>query len=225
MLTPIEAALVAKVKETQDSDALTKLADMHTGIYYDIIGRYAKSYPDVIKRADLSDERLYHIYQFVLAYKDDRNMKLSSYIGERTDYLCKSLLRREEHNPLSTTVVSGDYDGASMLSFPSSPYDQSSAIQSPKGQAVALVDETAAARPAEAAEKEIGIEDILRVVEDPDIQFDHRFEEILKLRHFESPPWTWRKIGPKFGVTYEMARKIYKAGMKKVQAHMKEGIT
>ena len=207
-----ESILIAKVKDSSDSAALTELVNMHSGIYYTIINKYAHTYPNVINAHDLSDDRMFNIYRFILAYEGDRNMKLSSYIGERTDYLCKTLLRKGEHDPLSygvmitPTVSSGDINSMNYFSY--SPIDQFNidALTTANGNSVSIINQIDNNQPNEIANNEIAMEDILNLAKSETICPDKRFVTILNLRKSEQ---TWRQIGHEIGLSYEGARKIY----------------
>ena len=87
-LTDIQ--LIKEVKEKNDSDALKELISRHTGIYLEIINRY--SYVPVFDKWELIDNKDYNIYRYALDYKEDRNTKFSSYIGNRVKYECKNII-------------------------------------------------------------------------------------------------------------------------------------
>lgn len=198
-----ESILVHRVKDTQDSGALTELINMHTGIYFTVVNNYAKAYPDVIKINDMQDDKMYYMYKFILDYKDDRNTKLSTYIGDRTDYLCKHILKRENRNPLC--------GGEPILGTP----DEEHPIQ--------VVDQTPSARPAEIANKEIVIDDVLRVASTDDVCPDKRFAQILAYR-LRRNPMSWRKIGDEMKLSHEWARKIYVKNMGKVKRNLRDRV-
>lgn len=225
-LSPHEALLLTRIKATPpDDSAIVELINLHTGIYHTIAARYAKAYPDVIKLDDLKDERMTHIYEWVIGYDEERGMKLSSYVGDMTDYLCKGILRKARHDPLSTMVEGGGWrdggDGVtSTVMAPIQPdhntaSGEDSTHATSSGKTVHVVDETEASKPAEVASDTVALDDILRAVEDPELALDPRFRRILKWRHFTEPPLTWRAIRDQLNgeVTHEGARKIYNRGI------------
>jgi hypothetical protein len=87
-LTDIQ--LIKEIKEKNDSNALKELIGRHTGIYLDIINRY--TYVPVFDKWELIDNKDYNIYQYALAYEENRGMKFSSYIGNRVKYECQDII-------------------------------------------------------------------------------------------------------------------------------------
>jgi len=203
MTEPIESVLVNRVKETQDSVALTELINMHTGMYFSVVQNYAKAYPDVIKINDMQDDKMYYMYRFILDYKDDRNMKLGTYIGDRTDYLCKRILKREQRNPLC---------GGDQL-------EATAEIEHP----IQIVDTTLAARPVEAVNKEMVLDDVVRIAGEDEICPDKRFAQILGYRLCRNP-MSWRKIGGELKISHEWARMIYLNNMGKVKRKLRDKV-
>jgi hypothetical protein len=212
-LSPHEAALLARVKDTQDSDALVELINLHTGIYYAIASRWARANPDVIKMDEMDDNKMSHIYDFIIAYKPDKDTKLSTYIGDRTKYLCQDIIKKAHHNPLSPAVDMPAYEsvdgGIEEVGKNEGVQVEGDANRSANGAAVYVVDQTPAARPAEVADATVGIDDINRLIEGLDDKLDKRFGLLLQYRHFTNPPLTWRAISAKVQLTHEGCRQIY----------------
>lgn len=214
MSTPTEADLIALVKTKQDSTAFTTLADRHAGIYLSVINRYADCYPNAINRRDLEDDRMFNIHRFILDYDPARGTKLSTYIGDRTDWMCKGLLKRDRENPISA----GTYgpSGAIALTIGGDTYATAT------GAEISLVDESPASHVVEVANRDIQIEEALKAAEN--VVEDKRFASILHLRHFndEGGPTSlsWRQIGMKVGLSHEGARKLYNANLAVVKKHL-----
>lgn len=212
------STLINRVKTEQDSEALTTLVNSHTGLYLKVVSRYAAAYPNVIKRDDLADDRLFNIYRFILDYDPDRGTKLSTYIGDRTDWMCRTLLKQDERNP----VRAGTYGPSGAMSLGSVGDTYTTA----HGESITLADETDETRVVEVADRDLRLEDVLaaawRVCE------DKRFISILTYRHFnEGDPngqtcLSWRQIGEKLGLSHEACRKIYWHNLAIVKAHIKE---
>lgn len=209
-----ESILIDKVKEASDSEALTTLVNSHTGIYIDIVSKYAQVYPNVIKRDDLVDDRLYNLYRFILEYNPDKGTKLSTYIGDRTDYMCKGLLRKDKQNP----IAAGTYgpSGPMSLGTVGDTYTTNS------GCNVTIEDDSAEAHVVETADKDIGVEDIVRAAWT--ICFDKRFLEILNYRHFNAPETclSWREIGKRMKLSHERARLIYNENIAIVKKYLQD---
>ena len=150
---PSEPDLIALVKTKQDSPALVTLAERHAGIYLSVVGRYAECYPNTISKRDLEDDRLFNIHRFILDYDSTRGTKLSTYIGDRTDWMCKGLLKKDRDNP----IASGTYgpSGALGLTIGGDTYATST------GSEVTLVDESPGSRVVEVADRELKTESVL----------------------------------------------------------------
>ena len=209
-----ETQLIDRVKEVSDSEALTTLVNSHTGIYVSIVDKYAQVYPNVIKRDDLVDDRLYNLYRFILEYNPDKGTKLSTYIGDRTDYMCKGLLKKDRLNPISA----GTYglNGPMSLGTAGDTYTTNS------GNNVTIVDDSTDGHVVETADKDIGIEDILRAAWT--LCTDKRFLEILGYRHFNTPETclSWREIGKRMKLSHERVRLIYNENIAIVKKHLQD---
>lgn len=91
-----ELDLITRVKETQDSAALTQLIDLHTGIYVNMVKKYA-CYPDFRNKVDVQDvieDKAYNIYQFALKYDPARGMTFGSYVGDSIKHICQNVITR-----------------------------------------------------------------------------------------------------------------------------------
>lgn len=73
------------------SQAFAELADRHTGIYVKIAQQYS-GFSDKINLAELKDDKQYNMYQWIIQYNADKGMKVGTFIGEMTKYLCLDLL-------------------------------------------------------------------------------------------------------------------------------------
>lgn len=91
-----EHELIARVKDKQDSTALEQLVNLHTGIYINMVRKYA-TYPDFTNKVDPKDvieDKAYNIYQFALKFDASRGMQFGTYVGEQTKFLCQGILHR-----------------------------------------------------------------------------------------------------------------------------------
>lgn len=223
LVNPPDVELVARVKAKQDSDALTTLMDRHSGAYFKVVNSYAASYPNVIKRADMDDDKMFNLYTFISSYDPARGMKLGTYIYDRTDYLCKTLLRKDERNPLSLGyTASGDY-GTSRITIDGETVEginPSELTYATNGTRVTLLDESAEAKVTEAANQDVAIEDIRAAAEE--ICTDKRFLDILQFRHFNAPKGalSWREIGRHLDLSHERVRQIYNENIELVKQHI-----
>lgn len=85
--------LIYLVREKQDSNAANELINRHSGIYCAIAQKYS-GYSDKIQIEEIKDDKEYNMYQWIIEYKPDKGMKLSTYIGEMTRYLCLDIMAK-----------------------------------------------------------------------------------------------------------------------------------
>jgi len=107
-MTDIE--LISKVKEDNDSSALSELIDRHSGMYVKIIQKYSnieKNSTFCSEKLDINelrDDKAYNIYNYVLSFNPDKKMKFSTYVGAMTRYLCLDILN-ETPNKIEITEL------------------------------------------------------------------------------------------------------------------------
>lgn len=191
-----ESDLIARVKGEQDSAALLALVNKHTGIYFQVVNRYASAYPNVIKARDLDDDKLYNLYRFISAYDPTKGTKLSTYIGDRTDYMCKGLLKRDERNPISPGMYAAS--GIAPLDVDDDTYSTTN------GGRITLQDDSRASRVAEVVNADLAVEDILKTAHE--VSDDPRFFRIWDYRHNKG--LSWRKISAKMRLSHEGCRTV-----------------
>ncbi len=207
-----EADLIARVQTDKDSAALLALVNRNTGIYFQVVNRYAAAYPNAVKANDLDDDKLFNIYQFILDFDPVRGKTLCGYIHDRTDYLCKGILRKDERNPVSA----GAY-----LSSGAAPLDRDDdTYATNNGGHATLTDESPSAQVAEVANLDLGIEDIRRAA--GEVCTDKRFARILTYRHFQPSHqvMSWREVAKKVKLSHEGCRKVYLHNLELVKAHL-----
>ncbi len=205
-----EADLISRVKVGRDSAALLTLVGRHTGFYFSVVNRYASAYPNVIKARELDDDKLFNIDRFVCDYDATRGTKLSTYICDRTDYLCKTLLKRDERNPLSAHgyVASG---------APWTDRGEDTYVTA-DGRPMTLEDESVSSCVTEVANAHLGVEDIRRAASE--VCTDQRFVQILDCRHGEGHGMSWRATAEKVHLSHEGCRKLYLHNLALVKAHL-----
>lgn len=204
-MPPTDQELVTAIKEQGDSNAIIELIHRHTGAYFAVVQRYAQTYPNVVKYSELADDKMFNIYKTVLDYDPTKGTKFSTYLSEKTDWLCKKLLR-DDGRPTKLSVKNED------------SLDEAREDGSP---ATTLTDETPSGHVEETADRDLSIESIL---EEAGEVKDKRFVEVLRYRHLQTAPLTWREIGVKMGVSHEWARLIYEDNMERVRKRLKERV-
>jgi RNA polymerase sigma factor (sigma-70 family) len=144
-MTDIE--LINRVKEEKDSAALTELIERHSGMYVKMVQRYAcveRNSPYGSAKLDtheLKDDKAFNIYQFVLSYDPNRNMKFSTYVGEMTRYHCLDILndRKILSNHSNKVEVTEDTPLTSTDSDTSQPSDNT--LQSIRARTKSVTDD------------------------------------------------------------------------------------
>lgn len=208
-----EADLITRVKNERDSEALTALINNHTGIYLSVVNRYANSYPNTIRRGDLADDKLFNIYSFILDYDPTRGTKLSTYIGDRTNWMCKTLLKQDARNP----IRAGTYGPSGAMSFGT----LGDTYTTEGGAVVTIADEDPDMDVAATVDRDMKMQDIMEAAWG--VCPDKRFISILTYRHFNPQGQTslsWRQIGEKMGMSHERARTIYNENLAIVKRHL-----
>lgn len=80
-----DSQLARLVKEENSNEAMTEIIARHTGIYLSVVNSF--SIPPLQKN-DLLDSKNTNIYKYTLKYDDTQEMKLSSYLHQRTYFDC-----------------------------------------------------------------------------------------------------------------------------------------
>lgn len=89
-----DAELALKVKETGDNEAMKRILDSHSGIYLQKIER---SLPDCYpEKQEMINDRLYKMWEYTNDYDPSKNMKLSTYIGQRAMWECLNIFNRSK---------------------------------------------------------------------------------------------------------------------------------
>ena len=212
---PNEKTLIGLVKQDADSEALTALVTQNTGIYYGVIQKYAKSYPNVIKTAELADDRFFNIHRFVMDYNEERGTKLSTYIHHRTNYLCKGILEEKRRDPLYQAGGAYSGSGVNIIEQNSDLYLDTN------GNLTQLEDTSSQASVVDNIEQQEQIDKILDAV--ACLGGDRRFFEVFKLRHFGGngrTMLTWREVSKKMNLSHEWCRGIYLANIDKAKPNI-----
>ena len=100
---PNDLELISRIKNDHDSKATLDLVHAHTGIYMSVLREYQASSSYFRARAnvkDLQDDKFINIYNWALKYdparptESGKPMQFGSYVGERTKWLCQSIISR-----------------------------------------------------------------------------------------------------------------------------------
>ena len=81
--------LVRSIKKNADNESFNEICKRYENIFYKICQKYSSSLSSVgINVKDIFDEKNYIIYHCILSYKQKKNAKLSTWIGNYARYLC-----------------------------------------------------------------------------------------------------------------------------------------
>lgn len=96
--------LIYNIKKDRDvNGSLTELIQRHSGIYVNIVNSYVPENSLFVKKADILEEKDYHIYQAALKYEDNHGTKFSTYLGNETKWLCLNTFNRAKRRPQLTS--------------------------------------------------------------------------------------------------------------------------
>jgi len=109
--------LTSLVKEEDNEEALSLLIDRHSGIYADMVKRYASKSLSINEIYDLMNEKDYVIYKAALEY-DESKAKFSTHVGNKAKYLCLSKKTASKKNYRTLSFESIDYSEQSSEMHP-----------------------------------------------------------------------------------------------------------
>jgi len=104
--------LTELVKLEDNEDALSCLIDRHSGIYADIVKKYAYKTLSTHEVYDIMNEKDYVIYKAALEY-DPEKAKFSTHVGNKAKYLCLSKKTLNKKNPKTLPFDSIDFSETS----------------------------------------------------------------------------------------------------------------
>lgn len=90
-------------KDKDTNECLIELIQRHSGIYVNIVNSYVPENSPFVKKADILQEKDYHIYQAALKYEDNHGTKFSTYLGNETKWLCLNTFNRAKRRPQLTS--------------------------------------------------------------------------------------------------------------------------
>lgn len=111
MLTDI--LLIKKIKQEDDQKSFIELVNRHTGIYNTIAYSYTKTGDKSIYQ-DILNDREYNFYSFIKEFDENKNMKFSTYVGERTKFICLDKNRLNKRYSFEEVSDNLEYQGQSI---------------------------------------------------------------------------------------------------------------
>ncbi len=87
-----DSDLAYRVQTTGDNEAMKEILSRNSGVYLDVLSR---SLPDdYAEKKELANDREYKLYEYTMAYKVEKKMKLSTYFGQRIKWECMNIYNR-----------------------------------------------------------------------------------------------------------------------------------
>lgn len=103
-----DAELALKVKETGDNEAMKKILDSHSGVY---LMKIERSLPDCFpEKQQMIEDRLYKMWEYTRDFDPNKNMKLSTYIGQRAMWECLNIFNRSRQTEELDNTLEFSYE-------------------------------------------------------------------------------------------------------------------
>ena len=96
------------VKEDDNEEALNLLISRHSGIYADMVKKYASKSLSINEIYDIMNEKDYVIYKAALEY-DENKAKFSTHVGNKAKYICLSKKTSNKKNYRTLSFDSIEY--------------------------------------------------------------------------------------------------------------------
>lgn len=91
--TTQDLELIKKVQETGDNEAMSKLINLHSGVYEQCLKESLTNDYDVFKN-ELHEDKNYHLYRLAMNYDPSRNMKYPTWVGQNVKWMCMNIVNR-----------------------------------------------------------------------------------------------------------------------------------
>ena len=99
---PVDNTLIKRVKENGCNESYKLLSDRHEKLFYKICQNYIPiASVKGIKKGDVLENKDFVIFKAILSYKNNKNCKFSTWLGNCTKYYCLSLIN--SNNKLITS--------------------------------------------------------------------------------------------------------------------------
>jgi len=100
--------LTELVRHHDNEEALELLINRHSGVYADMVKKYASKSLSINEIYDIMNEKDYVIYKAALDY-DENKAKFSTHVGNKAKYLCLSKKTASKKNNRTLSFDSIDY--------------------------------------------------------------------------------------------------------------------
>jgi RNA polymerase sigma factor (sigma-70 family) len=91
--------LIQKIKNNNCEQSLLELSSRHQGICNKMLQKYCKVCYDIgVSLEDLNSEKIYVVYKSALSFKDDKNVKFSTWLGNQMRYHCLNTFNKQSRD-------------------------------------------------------------------------------------------------------------------------------
>ena len=92
--------LVQNIKENKNANSsLSILCERHSGIFCRMINSHVPLDAQFADNKELINDSKYYIYQTALAYDPGKNTKFSTFLGNRTRWMCLNMYNKSKRRP------------------------------------------------------------------------------------------------------------------------------
>lgn len=93
--------LINKIKNDNDVNSIKELIDRHSGIYIDMVNKYIPNTIEGVNKEDIIQDKSFCIYDAALNFKENKNTKFSTYIGNLARWKCLNIYNKNIKFPQS----------------------------------------------------------------------------------------------------------------------------
>lgn len=93
--------LINKIKDDNDVESIKELINRHSGIYIDMVNKYIPDTMEGVNKDDIIQDRSFCIYDAALNFKEDKNAKFSTYVGNLARWKCLNIYNKNIKFPQS----------------------------------------------------------------------------------------------------------------------------
>ena len=89
--------LIKNIKNNKDADnCLNVLFERHSGIFFKMINAYVPNGSGFADKEELIKDAKYYIYKIALDYDENKKTKFSTYLGNRTRWMCLNMYNKSK---------------------------------------------------------------------------------------------------------------------------------
>jgi len=101
--------LINNIKKGVKKDSsLEVLYSRHSGIFHKILNKYMPF--NTLEKEEISSECKYHIFVSALDFNESKKTKFSSYLGNRTRWMCLNFFQDQKKNKIKSRISTQDPD-------------------------------------------------------------------------------------------------------------------